>query len=217
MRRYRITIALIAVALLGGCGSSSSSSSPSSPSSTASTPQNPAASAPEGVPLEQGPQLAPASSTTQGATVNGIQCGGTEQFVLHVHTHLAVYVNGQPYRIPPGVGLLQPAVVPGSTDFYTATNCFYWLHTHAADGIIHIESPSATHVFTLGDFFAEWRQPLSSSQVGPAAGPVTAFFNGKPWTKDPAAIPLGAHYVIQLDVGKPVVPYRNVSFGDQGL
>jgi len=212
-----ITVVLIAVVVLAGCGSSSTSNSTSTPSSTPSTAHNPAAAAPEGVALEQGPQLAPASSTTQGATVHGIQCGGTEQFVLHVHTHLAVFVNGQPYQIPPGVGLLQPALVPGSTNFYTATNCFYWLHTHAADGIIHIESPSATHVFTLGDFFAEWRQPLSSSQVGPAKGPVTAFFNGKPWTKDPAAIPLGAHYMIQLDVGKPMAAFETVSFGGQGL
>ncbi len=215
-RRWTI-LALGAVLLLAGCGSSSKSSSTQSTQST-STPSAPTQGAgPEGVALESGPQLAPASSTTQGANVHGIQCGGTEQFVLHVHTHLAVYVNGQPYQIPPGVGLLQPTIVPGSTNFYTATNCFYWLHTHAADGIIHIESPSATHVFTLGDFFAEWRQPLSATQVGPAKGAVRAFFNGKPWTQDPAAIPLGAHYVIQLDVGRPVVPYQPVSFGDQGL
>lgn len=217
MHRPAILLPLAAVLLLGGCGSGSKSSSTTTTTATQSTQPQTAQPGPEGVVLEQGPALAPASSTTQGATVHGIQCGGTEQFVLHVHAHLAVYVNGSAQQIPPGVGLLQPALVPGSTNFYTATNCFYWLHTHAADGIIHIESPSATRVFTLGDFFAEWRQPLSSSQVGSAKGAVTAFVNGKRWTKDPATIPLGAHDVIQLDVGTPAVPFQTVSFGAQGL
>lgn len=167
--------------------------------------------------METGPLLAPASTTAQGTTVNAIQCGGTEQFVKHVHAHLAVYVNGKPTQIPGGVGLLQPSQVPGSGGaFFTASQCFYWLHTHAGDGIIHIESPSASRVFTLGDFFAEWRQPLSSSQVGPAKGTVTAYLNGKRWTKDPKAIPLDAHYVIQLDVGTPVA-FQQVVFGNQGL
>jgi hypothetical protein len=167
--------------------------------------------------LESGSILAPASATAQGTVVSGIQCGGTEQFVKHVHAHLAVYVNGKPAQIPGGVGLLRASQVPGSGGaFFTASRCFYWLHTHAADGIIHIESPSASRVFTLGDFFAEWRQPLSSSQAGPAKGTVTAYLNGKRWTKDPKAIPLDAHYVIQLDVGAPVA-FQHVAFGTQGL
>ncbi|MDQ2760348.1 MAG: hypothetical protein M3Y17_07915 [Actinomycetota bacterium] len=37
------------------------------------------------------------------------------------------------------------------------------------------------------------------------AGKVTAFVNGKPWTRDPRSIPLTPHAVIQLDVGAPVV------------
>ena len=112
---------------------------------------------------------------------------------------------------------MKPVSEPGSATFYSASQCFYWLHTHAADGIIHIESPSATRVFTLGDFFAEWRQPLTSRQVGPAVGQVTAFLNGKRWNGSPAAIPLGAHYAIQLDVGVPLVPPQPVDFGRQGL
>lgn len=100
--------------------------------------------------------------------------------------------------------------------FYQATRCYYWLHTHTADGIIHIESPSV-RIYTLGNFFDEWRQPLSSEVVATAHGPVTAFFNGKRWTKSPRAIPLLPHGVIQLDVGKPVVPPQSVSFAGTGL
>src|SRR5947209_136835 len=214
-----LTCALAIAALLAGCGrAAKTSTSKPAPPPAPKTP-SPAAGpvGPEGVLLGQGQPLAADSSTAPGTTVNGIQCGGSEQFVLHVHAHLAVYVNGQPVQIPAGVGLIQPSLVSGSPSFYTATQCFYWLHTHAADGIIHIESPSKTRVFTLGDFFAEWRQPLSSNQVGQATGPVTAFLNGKRWTKNPALIPLGAHAVVQLDVGTPVVPPKKVSFGNQGL
>ncbi len=54
--------------------------------------------------------------------------------------------------------------------------CFYWLHVHTTDGIVHIESPSKTQGFTLGQFFDIWGVPLSSTQVGPATGKVTVFF-----------------------------------------
>ena len=60
--------------------------------------------------------------------------------------------------------------------FVETGSCFYWLHTHAEDGIIHVESPSTTETFTLGQFFAEWGIPLSSTQVGPATGKLTVFF-----------------------------------------
>jgi hypothetical protein len=43
--------------------------------------------------------------------------------------------------------------------------CFYWLHTHAAHGTIHIES-SIARTFTLGDFFFDvGRQKLGPEQV----------------------------------------------------
>jgi hypothetical protein len=94
--------------------------------------------------------------------------------------------------------------------------CFYWLHTHTTDGVIHIESPTQ-RIYTLGNFFDEWRQPLSSTQVGPAKDKVTAFADGKPWTKDPRSIPLNAHSVIQLDVGTATPAFQPISFANLQL
>jgi hypothetical protein len=205
----RVAVVVACSLALAACGSSSSSSTSSagktSPSSSSSlTPATSQAQpGPEGIPLGQGQALAPTSTAAQGNTVDGIHCGGTEQFVTHVHAHLAVYVNGRPTQIPAGLGLVQPALAQGSNNFYGATQCYYWLHTHAADGIIHIESPSATLVFTLGNFFDIWHQPLSAARVASAKGKVSAFVNGQPWTKTPRAIPLVGHEVIQLDVGAP--------------
>lgn len=85
---------------------------------------------------------------------------------------------------------------------------FYWLRTHDETGIIHIESPQQ-RTFTLGDLFDIWHQPLSPTQVGPAAGQVAVLVNNHPAGGDPRAIPLGAHDVIQLnvDTAEPFHPY----------
>jgi hypothetical protein len=211
---------LVAALLLAGCGSSSSSSSATRAASSTSATSTPATAAqlgPEGVLLEQGPVLAPASTTTPGTTVDGVQCAPIEQLAYHIHAHLQVYVNGAPRELPAAIGLIGPvAQQTPEGPFYGAERCYYWLHTHANDGIIHIESPTP-RVYTLGDFFDEWGQPLSADRVASAPGKVTASLNGKPWTKSPRSIPLKAHAVIQLDVGTPLVRPQAVSFGSEGL
>jgi hypothetical protein len=160
---------------------------------------------PEGPPLERGPDLAPTGSPSPGQSVDGIQCGAGEQLAFHIHSRLTLFVNGHSERVPYGVGIADPRLQPGlGVPFVGGGACFSWLHTHAADGIIHIESP-VHRTFTLGNFFDVWGQSLSSTQLGPEKGPVTAFLNGKEWTGDPRDIPLGAHTQIQLEVGRPLV------------
>jgi hypothetical protein len=169
------------------------------------------------IPLEAGADLAPASTTTQGATVDGIQCAPAEQLDYHIHSHLQVYVDGKPRALPGAIGLVGPvAQQTAFGPFYGAQGCYYWLHTHTSDGVIHVESPSQ-RVYTLGNFFDEWRQPLGRTQVAGDKGQVTAFVNGKPWKKDPRAIPLVPHAVIQLDVGSPSVPPQPLSWAGANL
>jgi hypothetical protein len=172
---------------------------------------------PEGIPLETGACLGLASTTTPGTTVDGIQCAPLEQLAYHIHAHLQVYADGKPRQLPPAIGMLGP--VPQHTSegpFYSASKCIYWLHTHAADGIIHIESPTK-RIYTLGNFFNEWHQPLTATQVATAHGKVTAFVNGQRWMKNLSDIPLKPHYEIQLDVGSPPVAFQPMSFGNSGL
>jgi hypothetical protein len=161
---------------------------------------------PEGIPIPNGPRLATLVNAASGQTVDGIQCQTSEKTVTHVHTHLTVFVNGQARVIPYGIGIPGAQAQAAQGGPYVATgSCFYWLHAHANDGIIHIESPSTSDSFTLGQYFDIWGQPLSTTQVGPAKGTVTAFFNGKLYKGDPRNLPLGDHYQIQLDVGTPIV------------
>jgi hypothetical protein len=121
-------------------------------------------------------------------------------------------VNGAARQVPAGIG------IPGAQGQNTSTGtfigsgtCFYWLHTHAADGVIHIESP-VQRTYTLGEFFNEWGQPLSATKVGPATGKVTAIYNGHVYLGNPADIPLTKHAQIQLEVGSPLVAPEKITF-----
>jgi hypothetical protein len=165
---------------------------------------------PEGVPLPGGADVAMAGAAQH--PVDGIQCLGNEQLAFHIHAHLTLFDHGIPRRIPAGVGIEGPQ--PMSTPqgiFVGGGSCFYWLHTHAEDGIVHIESPNVRS-FTLGDFFDVWGQKLGRDRVGPATGPVTTLYNGKLFEGNPRQIPLTAHAQIQLDVGRPLVAPVSVGF-----
>jgi hypothetical protein len=51
---------------------------------------------PEGIPLQTGAPLASIGGAASGEEVDGIRCEASEQVAYHIHTHLAVYVNGAP-------------------------------------------------------------------------------------------------------------------------
>jgi hypothetical protein len=167
---------------------------------------------PEGVPVPSATALTGTTAKAAGQPVDGISCSTTEQTLFHIHAHLTVFVNGVARQIPDGIGI--PGAVTTSTPagpFVGSGTCFYWLHTHAADGIIHIESP-VHRTYTLGNFFDEWGQPLGPDQVGPASGHVTAIYNGKVYLGNPRDIPLTAHAQIQLEVGTPLVAPESITF-----
>ncbi len=222
-RPLTLIAALAATAIaIAGCGSSSSSSTLSSTASSSSGSSTIASAASgtqigfEGVPIEQGADLGSAG-TTQTGTVDGIQCGPTEQLAYHIHAHLQVYVNGQSRSLPGGIGI-PGSSIQQSTEGPVAAggSCIYWLHTHAPDGVIHIESPTQ-RVYTLGNFFDEWHQPLDASTVAGAKGKLTVYVNGHPWTKNVRDISLQPHTVIQISVGSPVVPFKTVDWSQTQL
>jgi len=167
---------------------------------------------PEGVPIPAAAPLAGTTSSATGGKVDGISCQTTEQVIFHIHAHLTIFVNGSPRQVPAAIGIPgpQPQTTPTGT-FIGGGRCFYWLHTHAADGIIHIESP-VQRTYTLGQFFDEWGQPLGPDQVGPVTGHVVAIYNGQVYLGNPRGIPLNAHAQIQLEVGHPLVAPETITF-----
>jgi hypothetical protein len=167
----------------------------------------------EGVPVPAARQLARASAPAPGSIVDGISGATEEQLAFHIHAHLTVFVAGSPRRIPYGIGIAPPLEVAPTPRgaFAVGGSAFFWLHTHAADGIIHIESP-IVRTYTLGNFFDIWHEPLGPARVGPARGKVTAFFDGRRYLGSPRGIPLLAHAQIQLDVGRPLVAAETIDF-----
>ena len=144
--------------------------------------------------------LLPAASVraemAAGQAVDGIRCDTMEGAVFHIHQHVAIFDHGKPVAIPDDIG--RPVV----------GNCFYWIHTHTPDGLIHVESP-AFKTFMLGQFFDVWGQPLSRTTVGPArvrSGQLRVFVNGSPYTGDPRKIELAQHTDITLEAGPPYRP-----------
>jgi len=160
--------------------------------------------------IVQGTQVGKATfepgDTPQGGTgqpVDGIEGNLREMLVVHIHAHLALFFNGEQIAIPCGIGIVKPFQILNG--FVGAGSGFYWLHTHDATGIIHIESPDA-RAYTLGEFFDIWGEPLSTHGVAGLNGAVCAFVDGKPYTGDPRAIMFAAHSQITLEVDGPIVP-----------
>jgi hypothetical protein len=117
------------------------------PASMSSTWVQPPATSPgpEGIGVPSGPKLATLVNAATGQTIDGVQCQAGEQTVVHVHTHLTIFVNGKAQVIPYGIGIPGfQAVQTANGPFVQSGSCFYWLHVHAYDGIIHVESPTTT-------------------------------------------------------------------------
>jgi hypothetical protein len=208
-----IVVAVLAVAVIAGLVALAVASSHHHRSTSTSA----APLGPENIPLEKGTVLASASGAASGQTVDGIKCESTEQVAYHIHAHLAVYVNGTLRPIPIGIGIVTPQLQQTANGpFAGASKCYYWLHVHAQDGIIHVESPTSV-VYTLGQFFDLWRQPLTATQVGPAQGVVTAYVNGVKFTGSARDIKLAPHATIQLDVGSTTPAPQPVSWSKSSL
>jgi len=208
----------ITLGVTGGSPKPAGSSTPSlhlaalSTLGTLKAAPSPGSPGPEnGVPVPAGAALAGTATSATGQAVDGISCQAGEQTLFHIHAHLTIFVNGAARQIPAAIGI--PGAQAQSTPngpFIGSGTCFYWLHTHAADGIIHIESP-VHRTYTLGNFFDEWGQPLGPSRVGPASGKVTALYDGQVYQGRVRDIPLNAHAQIQLEVGKPLVAQQKIS------
>lgn len=140
----------------------------------------------------------------------------TESFRYHIHSHLDVFVNGDPVDVPPALGIdtTDPDVdrldqPDGSVAFSGIDRCgracVSPLHTHDRSGIIHVEAPEE-QPFRLGQVFIEWGVRLDQKCVGgycrPEA-PIAVFVDGARHRGDPALIALEDHQEIAIVIGSP--------------
>ncbi|MFN2448770.1 MAG: hypothetical protein ABR508_03115 [Candidatus Baltobacteraceae bacterium] len=160
----------------------------------------------------------------QSQTVDGMPCATTMPNAYHVHAFVGIVINGRQYAIPDGIGMYKPggdityAGFPNWTEYAT---CYYYMHTHDASGVMHVESPQSvaltTSIYNLRNFFDVWGQPVSATQIGPFSGTVTAYVAQVPlktariltsyyttYTGDPGTIPMKSHTTIWLQIGPKI-------------
>ena len=92
-----------------------------------------------------------AAEPQSGAPAPRSSCDlGGHEAAYHIHSLVGVKVDGQLYAPPANIGI--------------GTTCMYWVHTHAADGIVHVEAPANVHP-TLGDFLDLWEETYPDDQL----------------------------------------------------
>jgi len=133
--------------------------------------------------------------------IDGITCG-PETVTYHVHAHLSILEKGKPVDVPRAIGA-------GST------NCLYWLHTHDATGMIHIEAPSSDFHPTLGKVF-DVAQFTDGAAVLPAVKSgryMKVYVNQKLYSGHLRDIALLPHTTITVEVDPPFTPPHKYNFG----
>ena len=110
---------------------------------------------------------------------------------MHIHSYLALTVDGEQVPVPADVGWSDTTHAP--------------IHSHDTTGIIHVESGDAAATFTLGEYFDVWGLRLSSSCLGgyceDGKRSVRAFVDGEPFTGDPRQIQLADQEEITIAYG----------------
>ena len=149
--------------------------------------------------LLQGPPPWPPNNKTLTPRLKplGLNPLGEEGQVLHIHQHLDIYNDGKHVNIPNFIGIHFKGQ---QADYLTE------LHTHANNGVIHLESPKA-QTYSLGQFFGAWGVNLSRNCVGglctTPAKPVKFYVNGEEFLGDPVRLVLQEHDEIAIVYGKP--------------
>ena len=141
----------------------------------------------------------PQSQTSANAAypaIDTITCQNSEQSGIHIHAHVSISIDGKSVPIPADVGIAPDG------------SCLYWLHTHDASGVIHIEAPSGTS-FTLKNFLDIWKSQFQQlgypGELDQSSGWLV-YVDGKPFSGDFHTIPLQAHTLITLAFNSPGVP-----------
>jgi hypothetical protein len=136
-----------------------------------------------------------------GAPVAGVNCGPAN-LTATKWTHLSIVRNGEQIAIPGRAGIVR--------DANNVLVCVYNIHTHSNDhsGRVHTEGAVAA-TYTLGQFFAIWGMPLTTSDVAGLGVPLTKVYtvdnnSVSEFTGDPATIEMTSNRHIVLQLGSAI-------------
>jgi hypothetical protein len=131
-----------------------------------------------------------ASETSAGTWADtDVAClpGGHQNAMLHIHPEIEIMVDGIPETVPANIGINQ--------------FCMAEVHTHAADGVIHLESVNTSAEFPIADFFTVWDRELERESYD-----VSVTVNGEE-VSDPLSYIMGDHDLI-------VITYTSTGSGE---
>jgi hypothetical protein len=195
----------------GDSGAGSSSAGASSSGAGSSAPTLAAATAAiDGTTL--GAENWQAGSTAtggQGQAVGGLNCAAAGS--SYSYTHLSIFMNGTQVALPANIGTMAPTVAK-------PTGCVYPLNTVDETGKIRMDTTTTTS-YTLGQFFAIWGQPLTTTNVAGLQGsPVTVYVNAggtlTQYTGDLASLALPPHGEVTIMIGAPLAQIPTYTWTD---
>jgi hypothetical protein len=169
------------------------------------------AAGPVPTPIGAGPRYHPPAApkrVLQGRPVGALRCGaGGRRFGVH----LELFARGRVVIVPAGIGVAAPRSRVGA--FVRPAGCSYAARTLEPTGVVEVLRGAR---LDLGDLFAVWGQPLSSTRLAGFStrrgAPVRAYVDGRRWRAGLAAIPLRHHAQIVLELGRYVPPHRSFRF-----
>jgi hypothetical protein len=191
--RAILSIILTTAIVAGGCGDDGDAGS--TPEQEASAPEWPAPDDP--------------IARTAAA---GLEPALREHLQTHRHSHLDVFVDGEPVTVSAGIGIdiTDPGVQhfpgPNYGGIEECSNpCISPLHTHDETGILHTEA-AIDDLLTLGQFFTEWGVTLADGCVGEYCEgdtEIAVYVDGEQYDGDPARIELEDRLQIAIVIGTP--------------
>ncbi len=156
-----------------------------------------------------------------GNAVDKIPCDATEYLNdYHVHMYLGIIYKGKQVAVPDAIGLDGPG--PEQNGYISTAKCFYFIHTHDASGMIHVESPSnlppSATVYTLKNVLDVWGMKYTLLSFGKFKGQLRVFVGNPAALGDTTVnkyapfkhagqlgtIAVKSHEVIWIEIGKPV-------------
>ncbi len=151
----------------------------------------------------------------QGQKVGAVTCDPVEHVDnYHIHYYVGLIVDGRQIAIPDAIGMMNPGLEQNG--YISSAKCYYWIHTHDASGMMHIEDPRnlppSAQVFKFGEAMQIWGVTASATNFGHYNGPVHVFVGNVPlkqttvskyaaFTKGLAEVPLRSHTAIWIEVG----------------
>lgn len=148
-----------------------------------------------GIQVDAPPWEAEIDHLSQRLRLIGLPALTAEGRAVHQHQHMSLFVRGERLTVAPRIGIGR------DTAFFAP------IHTHAADGIIHVESPPVQRPYTLGAFFDVWGVRFSADCLGGLCngddGSLRLYVNGAAVRGDPRATVLRPRQEIVVSFGRP--------------